>query len=250
VHGEQQTGCQRRGANRRREHPQRAVRGQLAGERAARREPGETSRDEHERGRERVQRRAFEQPAPSAMDQRLDRRDGGLFAAGELAVAATFEGVTDKCVALARRQSADRPHQPVHPLALLDRLRGRRPQGDGVLWLLERECRRRRTNDVDRRVADDRKQPGSHVLWCRSARREMPVGAQERLLKHVLGELGAATELAAREAQQLGAVHVYERAKRLALVGCAAWGLPSEGTACARDRSVPRPWCGALLVFV
>jgi hypothetical protein len=57
----------------------------------------------------------------------------------------------------------------------------------------------------------------------------MPVGVQEGLLKHVLGKLGAAAELAAREAQQLGAVRIYERSKLVALAGSAECGLPLYG---------------------
>jgi hypothetical protein len=184
------------------------------------------------------------------MDQRLDRRDGGLFATGELAVAATFESVTDQRVALTRRQSPDRAHQPIHPLALLDRLRERGPTGCGVVRLLECAWRRGYTNGVDRRVADDRKQPGPHVLRRRGARREMPVGVQESLLEYVLGELRAATELAAREAQQLGAVRVDQRAKRLTLIGGAECGLPPDRPACAHSGSVLRSWCGRLLAFI
>jgi hypothetical protein len=88
------------------------------------------------------------------MNQCLDRRDSGLLAAGELAVAETFKSMADQSVALTYRQSPDRSHQPLEPLALLDRLRRRRSARDGVVCL-QRHSRPRCTGGVDHRVVPE-----------------------------------------------------------------------------------------------
>jgi hypothetical protein len=78
----------------------------------------------------------------------------------------------------------------------------------------------------------------------------MAVGAQERVLEHVLGELGAAAELAARVAQQLGTVRIHEPTKRVALAGGGGRRLPRAGPAPVRGGSALRGLCWWLLAFV
>ncbi len=78
----------------------------------------------------------------------------------------------------------------------------------------------------------------------------MAVGVQERVLEHVLGELSAAAELAARVAQQLGTVRIHEPTKRIALAGGGGQRLPRAEPARAHGGSALRVWCQRLLAFV
>ncbi len=78
----------------------------------------------------------------------------------------------------------------------------------------------------------------------------MAVGIQERVLEQILGQLGTTAELAARVAQQLRTVPIYERTKRVVPADGGERGLPRAGPASARVGSALWSWYRRLLVFV
>ena len=142
--------------------------------------------------------------APRACQQRLHGRDRRLLALGDLTVAASFEGVTDKGLALAFRKLMHRAHQPADPLALLHRRR-HGLIGGAVLPLHDLLRRPRAPNGVDGRVAHDREQPRPRVLGA-GAGGDHPVSTEEGLLDDILGEARVLAQLAHGESRQLAAM--------------------------------------------
>jgi hypothetical protein len=94
--------------------------------------------------------------------------------------------VADEGLALAGGELADGAHQPVDPLALLDRRRNDLIDG-AVPVRFEIACLPARSRGIDNCVADDREQPGPGVLGAGPAG-DRPMGAEQGLLDDILGE--------------------------------------------------------------
>lgn len=145
--------------------------------------------------------------------ERLYRRDSGVLADGDLAVASPLQDVPEERLALAVGQLADGTHQQLHALTAGYRERGVLG-GVGFMMIFEWSARAPRASRVACAVADDRKKPGTELVWP-SARGNGPVGVEHRLLYDLLSEIGVSPQAPHGEPQQYGAVRRQEHPKDL-----------------------------------
>ena len=167
-----------------------------------------TRRGQRSAERDRLKRGVRRERTPRPREQRLHGGDRCLLTRGDLAIAASFESMTDERIALAGGKLVHRSHQPADPLALLHS-DSYGLIGGAVPTLLDLVRRPGGASRVDGRVANDREQPRPRMLGA-GAGRDRPVGIQERLLDDVLGQACVPTQLSRGEPRELAPVALDE----------------------------------------